>query len=841
MLLSVTRDVPLQLSAVLGDGKNNQYLVAYISDSAGTAITNVNLSPAGRGKYVGVWTPTLVGYISVLYIPYIDVARTIINTDYDTGEDTFFITNREVYATVDLPDTMYSHLTNTNEYLFILNIISAANSPIAPDVVPTIRILDTYGLELVVETNMQVLLGRAGSYFYRYLVPPGISAVIPLSVEFKSVIGGVTSYNHAETQITAMTASATGNVPIDLAGIADAVWDEILPVQHNILDSASVIAQVTNRNTENTDTYIHNDPNFSLEALRNTMETGDAASLAQVVIVEGKVDALTTQSANETAAILTEVQNLNTMEANLVAEIQASTAALTVEIDANEAILTTQIKPQTDLIIPNPTTAADLVSIDTKLDLKPDTTYVDAAFVAQKLAITGPDDRDNTEIYNNQRGTDNALLATDPRLNFLDASISTRSTVTDASVWSYTSRTLTAAVALNPAGIWDYLTAAATSPGSMGKLIVDNLDAKVSSRSTLSAADLTAGLATTAQEATLVGSTSQVLTAVGLTDTHVLDNKAILNQIKPRTDLIVANGATEANVDIEAAATNVLINTLQTDLNAVKAKTDTLPPNVATETSVQAIPTNPLLTNDPRLNTLNNLIFLDMYVSDVAAQFPTDYAKEATLTASSAQILADIALVDAHVLVLPGTAYFNPQFVKSDSILTGISDIKGAGFTAADSLASIKSSIPLSSTISIDVWTQPARTLTSYPTFATPTDVANAANNTVAALTQYYCGMSTAIDTATYKQHIMCWLVINSKMVLAATDALVTIFKPGDTFNAPVQIWSGTLALPDASGVFSMYLKAERFYGPGLVFNAEVTIKNAGVSYTTVQPFAAVI
>ncbi|OLE52112.1 MAG: hypothetical protein AUG51_19335 [Acidobacteria bacterium 13_1_20CM_3_53_8] len=81
----------------------------------------------------------------------------------------------------------------------------------------------------------------------------------------------------------------------------------------------------------------------------------------------------------------------------------------------------------------------------------------------------------------------------------IDATISSRSSHTAADVWAVGTRTLTAfsfAVDLSSSAlgaIWDRLTSAITTAGSIGRLIKDNLDAAVSSRA--SAADYTSARA----------------------------------------------------------------------------------------------------------------------------------------------------------------------------------------------------------------------------------------------------------------------------------------------------------------------------------------------------------
>jgi hypothetical protein len=85
--------------------------------------------------------------------------------------------------------------------------------------------------------------------------------------------------------------------------------------------------------------------------------------------------------------------------------------------------------------------------------------------------------------------------ATSLGLTRLDAAVSTRSSHAAADVWAVGTRALTdkAGFSLSAAGIqaiWDALTSALTTANSVGKLIVDNVNATISSRSSHSAADV---------------------------------------------------------------------------------------------------------------------------------------------------------------------------------------------------------------------------------------------------------------------------------------------------------------------------------------------------------------
>lgn len=126
------------------------------------------------------------------------------------------------------------------------------------------------------------------------------------------------------------------------------------------------------------------------------------------------------------------------------------------------------------------------------------------------------------------------------------------------------------------AGVWDRLTSTLTTVGSAGKLVVDNLNATVSSRASQTSLD----------------------TLDDLVDTEVAAIKTVVDAILVDTDVIGAAGAgltalaTQASVntiddflDTEVAA---ILAAVDTEVAAIKAKTDLIP---AAPAAVGDIPT----------------------------------------------------------------------------------------------------------------------------------------------------------------------------------------------------------------------------------------------------------
>jgi len=101
------------------------------------------------------------------------------------------------------------------------------------------------------------------------------------------------------------------------------------------------------------------------------------------------------------------------------------------------------------------------------------------------------------------------------------ASINALNNISAADVWSYATRGLTESVNLtNPKQVWDVAKAELTTAGSIGKQVADNLDVAVSTRSTLTAADVWNAATRTLTDY----ATSSIATAVWQSATRELTN-----------------------------------------------------------------------------------------------------------------------------------------------------------------------------------------------------------------------------------------------------------------------------------------------------------------------------
>lgn len=152
-------------------------------------------------------------------------------------------------------------------------------------------------------------------------------------------------------------------------------------------------------------------------------------------------------------------------------------------------------------------------------------------------------------------------------LDNLDAAISTR-----LATAGYTSPPSAATIA---AAVWDYLTSAATTVGSLGKLLVDNLNATISSR--LASASYTAPL-DAAGVRSAVGLASANLDTQLTTIDDFLDTEVAA--IKAKTDNLPSDPADASDIAGAFSTVNTTLSTIagyvDTEVAAIKAVTDQL-------------------------------------------------------------------------------------------------------------------------------------------------------------------------------------------------------------------------------------------------------------------------
>lgn len=544
--------------------------------------------------------------------------------------------------------------------------------------------------------------------------------------------------------------------------------------------------------------------------------------------IEAKIDIIDSN--------LDDLNNLAT-GANGLAQIKSLVQTSINEINANEVKIDA-IKVKTDALPSDIARSIDVTAVLNAVNTKPDINTIQTRLNNLGSSIKGPDNRTLTEVYDNERGTDGALLASDPRLNFLDASISSRSSLTAAGVWSHVTRTLTAGAPLTVSdaeAVWNVLTNSIGGMGTVGARIKDFLDATVSSRSNVSLIQLQSELAPLAKELTVSTINSSVVNEAN-------ENQALLNQvistlalIKPQTDKIIAGGATESNVTTQANQNEALLVGLTNLVNLVKAKTDNIPADVARQTTLLQVPTNPLRDTDARLNQLAELSKLDVAVSTRAASFPGDYATAAQIEAVRVQLLAEINQNELAINSLPKVAYFEPKFLGVNNELSAI---KGSGFeTSQDSLNSLRTKVNTLNpgATPAQIWSHEPRHLTAYPATVSPPQLDAAKEAIISNLSNYFASMSTIIDS-TGKQTFLVWLNLNGTTIANTTNARVTVFDDNGQ-----EVWAMVAPTPDSNGVFKLVRNnATQLLQSGRAYSVRIVITSGGSDHTTIQPFFTV-
>ena len=224
----------------------------------------------------------------------------------------------------------------------------------------------------------------------------------------------------------------------------------------------------------------------------------------------------------------------------------------------------------------------------------------------------------------------------------VDVKVSTRSSHTAADVWAVTTRTLSAGVDLSAnalAAIWDRLTSAITTAGSIGKLIKDNLDAAVSSRSTYAGGDTNG---TTTLLSRLTAGRASNLDSL---DAPVSSRLAASSYTAPPTAVDVRAEIDASSTKLDASVSSRLAASSYTapdnaGVAAVKVQTDKLTFNGSNEVAASEATLQGRLTAG-RAGKIDNL---DAPVSSRSVHSAADVWAVGTRTLTSfGSLLADVA------------------------------------------------------------------------------------------------------------------------------------------------------------------------------------------------------
>lgn len=277
---------------------------------------------------------------------------------------------------------------------------------------------------------------------------------------------------------------------------------------------------------------------FAFDYSTNAPKTGDAANLtAYVSIDDGALTALTDSSAAELDA--TNGKGIYTFDLT-----QAETNGTKLVFTAKSSTANVSIVPQ--IIYAQPANFP-LLSIDStgRLDI--------GKWLGTAVTLTSSLPDVNTKTIAN-----GIIAAATFAANALDA------------VWSTTARALTdkAGFSLSSAGvqaIWDALTSALTTANSVGKLLADNVNATISSRSSHAAADVwSVGTRTLTSFGTLVAD----MWAYG---TRVLTGYGTLTAPLDAAGTRSAMGLASANLDTQLGAHATALATVDSNVDDLKS------------------------------------------------------------------------------------------------------------------------------------------------------------------------------------------------------------------------------------------------------------------------------
>jgi hypothetical protein len=363
-----------------------------------------------------------------------------------------------------------------------------------------------------------------------------------------------------------------------------------------------------------------------------------------------------------------------------VAAVKSDTGAILTDTGTTLDGNITAIKAKTDNLPASP------AAVGSQMDLvnAPNATAVTAiqAGLATSAEVGALNDLSAVEA---QSAAAAALTAYDPPTKAeLDSAVSGLSTLTAQQVWEYATRTLSSFGAL-AADIWDKLTSGLTTVGSVGKLLVDNINAAISSRSSHSAADVwtsatraltdKAGFTLHADydAAKSAASQSSVNTIAGYLDTEIA---AILAAVDTEVAaILLALTHIETAYELDGAVYRLTQNALEQAPSgsgataqqvweyATRALTDKAGFSLATAPPTKEQIRAEMDSNSTKLANLDGTI--------------TSRAPSSTALSTAVWSAEKAAFIDA---AISSVAAGDATEAKQDTIITHLTDVKGTGF-----------------------------------------------------------------------------------------------------------------------------------------------------------------
>lgn len=483
----------------------------------------------------------------------------------------------------------------------------------------------------------------------------------------------------------------------------------------------------------------------------------------------------------------------------------------------------TAIKSVTDALPTNIATTTDIAGVMTSINALPTLSQISNLLTLTKQAIMGASGISNTDTYNKIDFT-GIMHSSDPRLNFLDANISSRSTLTANDVWTFATRTLTAISipSVEAKKIWDVLTTDVSSFGSFGSLVKTMLDAAVSSRATQG--QVSTLLNGVAQETSLGSVLSTLAGEINQNEVKINTIINLLNTIGPDVLLIKNTKSLETTVTNQTTAISNTLNSLNLLIQAIKISTDKIPADPAKESSVTLRPTNPLLNNDSRLLTLDSKISTrsTLKIADIAPLATNAQVAAETITIVNA--LGTVLNAINNVLVNIDPIPTNTEMDSKLSSLSSLSAMEAAKNEIISAISHISSSG--SGASAADIWAHPSRTITGTVKID-PAELADIAKSDE--VDKYTFNVNTSLLNG--HQTVFVSITDNTH-IISVNDIVVTVKKSDGT-----PLWS-TTSSPNADGVHVVTSPVALITNSVYYVHITASIDNNVVTNTT--PFTTV-
>ncbi|MCX6765469.1 MAG: SH3 domain-containing protein [Candidatus Moranbacteria bacterium] len=293
---------------------------------------------------------------------------------------------------------------------------------------------------------------------------------------------------------------------------------------------------------------------------------------------------------------------------------------------------------------------------------------------------------------------ENVDVATSTRAS--QSSVDALNDISASDVWTYATRTLTGEVALTSdsrKAIWDTACSILNTSGSVGKLVCDNLDAAVSSRSTLTAADVWSSATRTitnlenpalsAIANSVWSNATRELTAYG-NDITAQDVWDVLTSSMTTIDSIGELLITNVDEEISSRSSQSSLDDVSTNVSDIESNVDV---PVSTRSSQASLDTHESSESTFRTNTTNTLSDIssdvgDIYINVVAIQSDLSSidTKIDTLTTTLNSVDAKIDTLDTNIDSIKTTV--EDTNIKVSAIQTVTNSIlnKWGSYSAAD-------------------------------------------------------------------------------------------------------------------------------------------------------------